>query len=123
VARVLVVEDVPITRKVIERAIAHMGHEVVGTCFPLKAPELVEALRPDLVLLDFFMPFVDGITLLTNLRAQFGAKCPKVLFVSGAPPGLVMSAARQLTPLGLVSKPFRLEELQRAVSAALAGSS
>jgi two-component system, OmpR family, response regulator len=121
VARVLVVEDVPITRRVIERAIAQMGHEVVGTCFPQEAEELVEQLEPDLVLLDFFMPFMDGLTLLADLRARFGDRCPKVLFVSAAPPEQLMNRTQQLAPAGYVSKPFRLNELQRAVNTALTG--
>ena len=119
-ARVLVVEDVPITRRVIERAISRMGHEVIGTCFAQEAVELVEQLRPDLVLLDFFMPFMDGVALLADLRERLGDQCPKALFVSAAPQEMLRSRVPQLPPLGYISKPFRLSDLQHAVTTALA---
>lgn len=121
-ASVLVVDDVISTRRVIEQAIARMGHTVIGTGSPAEAEELVKQLRPDLVLLDLFMPFMDGIAFLNDLRAKFGEHCPRTLFVSGAPQELFMSQMPRLTPMGYLSKPFHLHDLWHAVNVALSGA-
>ncbi len=118
-ARVLVVEDIPITRKVIELALGRMGHEVVGTCSPLMAAELVRGQMPDLLVLDYFMPALDGIALLDDLRAEFGDRCPKALFVSAAPCEVIMAGAERFAGLEYVGKPFRLRDLECAVARAL----
>ena len=118
-ARIVVVEDVPMTRKVIELALRRMGHEVVGTCSPLAASAIVREQAPDVVILDYFMPCVDGASLLGRLRAEFGDRGPKALFISAAPYEVVMAGAERFTVQGYVSKPFRLRDLERAVVNAL----
>jgi len=119
VSRILVVEDVPITRRVIELALLRMQHEVLGTCSPLAAPQLVREHAPDLLVLDYFMPYLDGIALLSQLRGELGERCPRALFVTAAPYELVMANAERCGALGCVTKPFRLRDLERAVVSAL----
>ncbi len=121
-ARVLIVDDTDIVRKALELAVRKMGHEAESTSDALCALELARLRPPDLALLDYRMPGMDGVTLLRELIRALGDRCPKVLFVSASPPEevkarLVEGAGR---PVGYVKKPFHLDDLSRLVAEALA---
>jgi two-component system, chemotaxis family, protein-glutamate methylesterase/glutaminase len=70
VARVLVVDDSVVVRRVVTRALAHEpGVEVVGAARDGRdALAKVKALRPDLVILDLEMPEMDGLEALAEIR-------------------------------------------------------
>ena len=122
-ARILVVDDIRMTQQIIEFALTKMGHEVMGTCSPVEVLELVRREMPDLLVLDYFMPGMDGVSLFSRLCAELGSQCPKVLFVTSAPYEMVVGGAESFGPVGHVSKPFRLGALRCAVAEALGGCS
>jgi two-component system OmpR family response regulator len=120
-ARVLIVDDTDIVRKALELAVRKMGHEAESTSDALAAIELARARPPDLALLDYRMPIMDGVTLFGELRIALGDRCPKVLFVSATPPEEVRARTTpDLRPVGYVKKPFHLDDLSRVVTEALA---
>ena len=121
-ARVLIVDDTDIVRRALELAVRKMGHEAESTSEPLRALELALARPPDLALLDYRMPGMDGVTLFGELATALGDRCPKVLFVSATPPEEVRAHATPaaLQPIGYVKKPFHLDDLSRIVTEALA---
>lgn len=120
-ARVLIVDDTDIVRKALELAVRKMGHEAESTSDAHIALELARAHPPDLALLDYRMPGMDGVTLFGELRVLLGERCPKVLFVSATPPEEMRSkTSAQTSPVGYVRKPFHLDDLSRVVTEALA---
>ncbi len=120
-ARVLIVDDTDIVRKALELAVRKMGHEAESASDGMLALEMAVARPPDLALLDFRMPGMDGVTLFGELRSALGDRCPKVLFVSATPADEVRAkAGASLIPAGYVKKPFQLDELSRLVKAVLA---
>jgi two-component system, OmpR family, response regulator len=120
-ARVLIVDDTEIVRRALELAVKKMGHEAESTSDALAALELARLRQPDLVLLDFRMPVMDGVTLFRQMRSALGERCPKVLFVSATPPDeLRAKTAPDVRPIGYVKKPFHLDDLSRVVNEALA---
>ena len=121
--RVLIVDDTEIVRRAMELAVRRMGHAVQSASEPDLAFELACSHPPDLAVLDFRMPGMDGVTLWERLRASLGDRCPKVLFVSGTPPDEVRARAEgsgEARPAGYVRKPFHLDDLSRVVAEALA---
>ena len=120
-ARVLVVDDTDIVRKALELALRKMGHDARSTSDATSALELARIHRPELALLDYRMPGMDGATLFGEMQRELGERCPKVLFVSATPPDEVRSHAEQggERPVGYVKKPFHLDDLSRLVSEAL----
>ncbi len=120
-ARVLIVDDTDIVRRALELALKKMGHEAESTSDALLALELARSRPPDLALLDFRMPGMDGATLYGEMRAALGDRCPKVLFVSATPPEEVRArVGPDAWPVGYVKKPFHLDDLSRVVKEALA---
>lgn len=123
-ARVLIVDDTDIVRKALELALRKMGHDAESTSDAYMALELARLHRPDLALLDYRMPGMDGATLFVEMQKELGEHCPKVLFVSATPPEEVRAKAEASPgerPVGYVKKPFHLDDLSKLVTEALAG--
>ncbi len=119
-ARVLIVDDTDIVRKALEKAVQRMGHSAISTSDSVEALALAVRNPPDLALLDYRMPRMDGAALWQEMRATLGARCPKVLFISATPPDLVAKSVERLgQPAGYVKKPFHLDDLMRVVREAL----
>jgi CheY-like chemotaxis protein len=123
VARVLIVDDTDIVRRALETAVRRMGHAAVSTSDAVEALAMARRQPPDLALLDFRMPGMDGGALFRELREALGDRCPKVLWVSATPPEQVaLETAGHGPAAGFVKKPFHLDELIRSVGEALAGT-
>jgi CheY-like chemotaxis protein len=121
VARVLIVDDTDIVRRALEVAVRRMGHATVSTSDAVEALAMAQRHPPDLALLDFRMPGMDGATLYRELQSSLGDRCPKVLWVSATPPEQVAWETQGDRPAdGFVKKPFHLDELARVVGEALA---
>ena len=76
----LIVDDSRIIRKVARRIIEGLGYEVDEAADGAEALAYCVGAMPDVVLLDWNMPVMDGITFLRRLRATAGGDRPKVLF-------------------------------------------
>jgi two-component system, OmpR family, response regulator len=121
VARVLIVDDTDIVRKALEVAVTRMGHAAVSTSDAVEALAMARRQPPDLALLDFRMPGMDGAELYQALKAALGDRCPRILWVSATPADEVCSRTAATGPsAGFVKKPFHLDDLIRSVNAALA---
>ncbi len=120
-ARVLIVDDTDIVRKALEKAVQRMGHSTVSTSDSVEALALALANPPDLALVDYRMPNMDGAELWEEMRRSLGDHCPKVLFISATPPDVVKKGVEKVgEPAGFVKKPFHLDDLARMVAHALA---
>jgi DNA-binding response OmpR family regulator len=67
---VLVVDDEPIVREVVERYLRQEGYRVESAVDGPDALRRFAAARPDLVLLDLMLPGIDGLEVCRQLRAQ-----------------------------------------------------
>lgn len=68
--KVLVAEDHPTSRELIEELLQGFGYDVVSACDGQEALDKVENHHPDLVVLDIQMPVLDGFSVLRQLRAD-----------------------------------------------------
>lgn len=67
--RIMVVEDDPNTRKLMETVLVQSGYEPVSAVDGIEALELLDAKHIDLIVLDVMMPRMDGYELTRELRA------------------------------------------------------
>ena len=81
--RILVVEDNPITRKMIRVALTMDGYEVMEAADGKTAVRLVQEHRPDLVLQDLLLPDGSGVALVSRLRALPGAAELPIIALTG----------------------------------------
>ena len=67
---ILIVDDEPIVREVVERYLRQEGYRVESAIDGPDALRRFAAARPDLVLLDLMLPGIDGLEVCRQLRAQ-----------------------------------------------------
>ena len=78
----LVVDDSRVIRKVSRRILEDLGFEVAEASNGVEALAWCSAVMPDVILLDWRMPSLDGIGFLRRLRAERRGDIPKVIFCS-----------------------------------------
>jgi PAS domain S-box-containing protein len=118
-ARILVVEDNSITRKMVRVTLETEGYEVLLAGDGASAIEAARASMPDLVLQDLVLPDMDGFTLVAKLRAIPGGDAIPILAFTGLisrHEDARISAARFS---GLLIKPVEPSRLIAAVKAYL----
>jgi len=115
---VLVVDDESGIRTTINEILSDEGYDVQTAADGSEAQQLYGADSPDLVLLDIWMPDIDGITLLKKWSEHGALKCP-VVVMSGH--GTVETAveATRLGAFDYIEKPLSLAQLLRTVESAL----
>src|SRR3954465_14646418 len=118
-ATILVVDDELGIRALLSEILTDEGHSVELAENAAQARACRERLRPDLVLLDIWMPDVDGITLLKEWGATSMLTMP-VIMMSGH--GTIDTAveATKFGAMAFLEKPITLQKLLRAVEQGLA---
>ena len=118
-ATILVVDDELGIRALLSEILTDEGHTVELAENAAQARQVRESLRPDLVLLDIWMPDVDGVTLLKEWSAGGQLQMP-VIMMSGH--GTIDTAveATKYGASAFLEKPITLQKLLRAVEQALA---
>ena len=117
-ATILVVDDELGIRALLSEILTDEGHTVELAENAAQARRVRERMRPDLVLLDIWMPDVDGITLLKEW-AGAGLLTMPVIMMSGH--GTIDTAveATRFGAVAFLEKPITLQKLLRAVDQAL----
>jgi len=117
-AQILVVDDEVGIRELLSEILADEGHQVLLAESAGTARRWREKHRPDLVLLDIWMPDTDGITLLKEWAATGQLTMP-VVMMSGH--GTIETAveATRIGALDFLEKPIALQRLLATVKRAL----
>ena len=120
-ARILVVDDEPDIRILLKDILEDEGYQVDVAEHARAADEIRRRLAPDLVLLDIWMPGVDGVTLLKQWKSAGSDDCP-VVMMSGH--GTVETAveATRYGAVDFVEKPLSMAKLLSTVKSALTSS-
>lgn len=116
---ILVIDDEPDIRRLVKEILEDEGYTVSVAKDGNTAREAVAARSPSLVLLDIWMPDIDGITLLKEFIEKNHLRCP-VIMMSGH--GTVEAAveATRLGAFDFIEKPLSLAKLLVTVEKALA---
>ncbi len=115
---ILVVDDEPAIRDLVKEILDDEGYAVAIADGGDTARQAMRDRRPDLVLLDIWMPDLDGITLLKEWSRDGGLPCP-VIMISGH--GTVETAveATRLGAYDFIEKPLSMAKLLVTVERAL----
>lgn len=116
-AAILVVDDDPPIRRMLERTLAGEGYEVASVADGGAALAAVERSAPDVLVLDVAMPGVDGLAVCRRLRAK-GLALPILLLTARDAVGERVAGLDSGADDYLV-KPFASEELLARVRALL----
>lgn len=115
---IMVVDDEPDIRQLVSEILEDEGYRVVTAENAERAQELQRNRKPDLILLDIWMPGQDGISLLKSWRESESLRCP-VVMMSGH--GTIETAveATKLGAYDFIEKPLSMAKMLLTISNAL----
>ncbi|MGA7984325.1 MAG: response regulator [Burkholderiales bacterium] len=116
--RVCYVEDDEDIQRIVRLSLERVGKlkvEIVGD--PMVAIDAIVGFKPDLVMLDWMMPGMDGPTLFRKLKENPDTKNLPVVFMTAKATPTEMEELRSLGALGAISKPFSPKDLPEQLRA------
>ena len=119
-AKVVIVEDNPVTLRSLIQTIdwQALNCEIAGYASDGESGrDLILSARPDLLLADIFMPQIDGLQMLEEVRQELPDM--KVIIITGYERFQYASRAIKLSVFDYILKPIRNEELIQSVQRAL----
>jgi two-component system, cell cycle sensor histidine kinase and response regulator CckA len=119
---ILLVEDNPITRRMLRVSLEIGGFDVVDAGDGHTALQIAGRRRPDLLVLDFVLPDMDGLQLLAEIRRRVTAPEVPAVIVTGMVSRLDELRARTGGPTHFLAKPVEPSRLLEAVRAQLASA-
>ena len=110
--RVLIVEDNSDVRRLYAIGLNQRGYEVKLAANGAEAVERIQDERPDVILLDWLMPLMDGGEVLSRIADRGDAQIP-IIVISGqpAPP----DGQRDPRIVSWLTKPVTIEELVETI--------
>lgn len=120
-AHILLVEDSPEVSLSVREILTSAGHSVEDAASGKQALARLKGGRFDAIVSDIWMPEMDGIALLKEIRGS-GNNIPVVVISGGAPNAPLTYTAPLAATFGanvVVYKPFERAELLKAINTAL----
>lgn len=114
--RIIIVEDDPSQAKFVASILTKGGMKTLEVTEPLKVLSALDQFRPDLILMDLYMPNANGIELTTIIREHPGYITTPIVFLSGE-----QDTDKQLKALSaggddFLSKPIRPRHLINTIA-------
>lgn len=117
-AKILVIDNEPNLRKVIQTNLRASGYDVTVAENGEEGIKLAKTIKPELVLLDIKMPGISGWDVLAMLRADPDLKNTQVIIMTAFLRESEEGKAREMRA-SFMEKPFGVSELLRQVKKAL----
>ena len=119
--RVLVVDDDPSVAHVLSKALESDGHVVRIATQSLRVYDAAQEFKPDLILMDVTMPYLDGFDQLRLIDLEESLADVPIVLVTGAPDAQARLSTLDETLkrriVGCVRKPFDVDALLVKVAA------
>jgi len=115
-SKILVIDDEALVRSMMCDGLAAAGYAVSAASSGEEALQVVQADRPECILLDIMMPDLDGYDTCAALKADPRTASIPVLLVSATTDARVMEQAKRVGAATVLRKPVRMDELQRVIS-------
>lgn len=110
--RILLVDDDPATLEVLELALSLDGHQVTCAGDGVEGLNRIRHDKPDLVIVDWMMPIMDGVTMVAQVRAQHRlSHLPMLMLTARTMPSNAWKALRSGADAYL-TKPLDLDVLR-----------
>ena len=114
-ARILFVDDDPLTLETLKRSVELFEHEAILATSAGEAQRLVAEQPPDLIMTDMNLPDMDGLSLVRQFKDEPSAADIPVIVLSASPEidagDLSLAAGAE----EFLTKPIRLQDLQDVI--------
>ena len=120
--KVLYVEDDEDIQRIVRMALERVGKMTVAVVGdPTQAIETMAEFRPDLVMLDWMMPVMDGPTLFRQMKLRPETRSLPVVFITARASQRDLDELKGLGAAGIISKPFSPKDLPEQLKSIWAG--
>ncbi len=114
--KILVVDDEIINQRIVSSKLKAMGYQVDIACNGVEAIEHFSSNSYDLILLDHYMPEMDGLEAAKEIRRQeTGKRVPIVFFTADSN---LVSTSKDIVD-GIIEKPFNAKNLEENIKSLL----
>jgi two-component system, cell cycle response regulator len=114
---VLVIDDSPVARKLVEHALDKEQYTVLPAKTGAEAMELFAEHKPAIVITDWLMPDLSGLQLCERIRTDFGGRFTYIIMLTGVSEKSKVVKGLQAGADDYMTKPFNAEELAARVDA------
>lgn len=115
-SKVLIIDDDRLIRAAVQRGLASEGFEVIEAANAAEGLAAVDTHRPDVALVDVFMPEMNGLELFRKIRA-LDRKLPMIFVTSDTSSETTIEAMR-LGAFDYLAKPINLAQLRNLTASA-----
>jgi CheY-like chemotaxis protein len=110
--RICYVEDDEDIQRIVRMSLERIGKMTVAVVGdPTKAIDAIIAFKPDLVMLDWMMPVMDGPALFRQMKTQPETRSLPVVFITAKAAQRDLDELASLGAAGTISKPFSPRDL------------
>ncbi len=110
--KVCYVEDDEDIQRIVRLSLERVGKMTVQLVTdPLTAIEAMKGFAPDLVMLDWMMPGMDGPTLFRKMKEKAETRSLPVVFITAKASHVELEELKRLGAAGTISKPFSPKDL------------
>ena len=112
--KIIIVDDDPSILEVLTLVLEESDYEVIALDSGEKVREIVNRDKPDLMLLDLWIPGVNGPQILTQLKNDSTTKNVPIILISAATE--IKETAEQYHADAYLPKPFNIDELESTIT-------
>ncbi|MEQ1918965.1 MAG: response regulator transcription factor [Elusimicrobiota bacterium] len=109
--KIVIVDDDVLIRETVRLALDHAGYYVIAVGEPERAVAVVTAEKPDLVIMDLYMPGGDGRELIRALKSNPETAATPVILFSGSDEAIDVVSGLQSGAVEYLGKPIDGEVL------------
>ena len=104
--KIVIVDDDVLIRETVRLALDHAGYYVIAVGEPERAVAVVTAEKPDLVIMDLYMPGTDGRELIRALKSNPETAATPVILFSGSDEAIDVVSGLQSGAIEYLGKPI-----------------
>ncbi len=112
--KILIADDEPSIRLLVSGMLGK-DYTVLEANNGAEAMDVINLQRPDLILMDIMMPYVDGYTACSRIKADEATKEIPVVMLTGVGHELNKKLSQEVGADGYITKPFSLPELREKI--------
>jgi CheY-like chemotaxis protein len=113
---ILIVDDEPGICTLLKQFFTKLGYQTRFAATGAEALALIEKRPPDLIILDVYMPVLNGVELLRRLKTRWPTSLPfGVIILTGSSDEPLLQEALALGAFDVLLKPVSIKQLELAV--------
>ncbi|WP_027078156.1 response regulator [Maribacter antarcticus] len=113
--KILTIDDQFLATYFVQRILSNRGYTVKTASDGLEGVKMFEQFKPDLVIVDYHMPIMNGVEVIEYIRTKKNSNIP-ILIMSGSTDINIKEKGFELGIADYLEKPVDLDKLVRVVS-------